>query len=133
MDYSFLEAFYARLSTERRKKTGTTTTTTTVAKIAIQDEFSFRMERGQGSRVSDCRDDLQRRRSFPGITAAFSGVFRAVYKAGIRRACRYFARRFDRVMNLASIPVRFLIDRNAAAFVPRREIACRRCTIKAVE
>lgn len=75
MDYSFLEAFYARLSTERRKKTGTTTTTTTtVAKIAIHDEFSFRMERGQGSRVSDCRDDLQRRRSFPGITAAFSGV-----------------------------------------------------------
>lgn len=72
MDYSFLEAFYARLSTERRKKTRTTTTT--VAKIAIQDEFSFRMERGQGSRVSDCRDDLQRRRSFPGITAAFSGV-----------------------------------------------------------
>lgn len=73
MDYSFLEAF--RLSTERRKKTGTTTTTKTKkAKIAIQDEFSFRMERGQGSRVSDCSHNFQRRRSFPGISAAFNGV-----------------------------------------------------------
>lgn len=42
-----------RLSTERRKKTKK-------AKIAIQDEFSFRMERGQGSRVSDCSHDFQR-------------------------------------------------------------------------
>lgn len=56
-----------RLSTERRKKTKK-------AKIAIQDEFSFRMERGQGSRVSDCSHDFQRRRSFPGISAAFNGV-----------------------------------------------------------
>ena len=59
-----------------------------------------------------------------------------VYKAGIAAhswRSRYFAGRFDRVMNLASIPVRFPLTVTRPAFVPRREIACKRVTIEPVE
>lgn len=121
-----------RLSTERReKKTGTTTTKKTVAKIARDPGWILILD-GRRSRVevSDCRDDFQRRRSFPGITPPLSTVFRAVCKAGIRIVAGISLADLTESWTWPVFQSGFSLT---VTFVPRREIACRRCTIKAAE
>lgn len=98
----------------------------------MNSHFGWKEVKGRGCPIAGTIPrDVDRFLELPPLSAAY-GISSGVQGRN-SHSCRYFARRFDRVMNLASIPVRFLIDRNAAAFVPRREIACRRCTIKAVE
>lgn len=80
MDYSFLEAFFFRVYRPKEEKRQEQRRRRRQAKIAIQDEFSFWMERGQGSRcpiAGTISRDVDRFLELPPLSTAYgipSGV-----------------------------------------------------------